>query len=195
MATTVVPVAPSDFMVAITDPLAVEIVLGGIGDPDAADQQRGEADQREILREALDVALELRRGIVAVADFQAGLGERRIGGIDHRLGVGIARSRRRQAQPIGPAHQAAGLEQRGGAQRRLADDEARAESDAAGELVRLARERGAQLDGGGAERDVRAGREAQPLEQFRIDDAAEHVAAALQERRDIARQARSRTRP
>ena len=49
-------------------------MLGRIGDADAADQQRGEADQREVLREPLDVALELRRGIAAVADFPAGLG-------------------------------------------------------------------------------------------------------------------------
>ena len=45
-----------------------------IGDADAADQQRGQADQRQELREALDVAFELRRGVVAGADFPAGIG-------------------------------------------------------------------------------------------------------------------------
>ena len=65
--------------------LAVEIMPGGIGDADAADQQRGQADQRQILGEPLDVAFELRRRIGAAADFPARLRQLRIGGIDHVL--------------------------------------------------------------------------------------------------------------
>ena len=44
-----------------------------IGDSDAADQQRGERDQRQELAEALDIALELRRGFLARADVPAGI--------------------------------------------------------------------------------------------------------------------------
>ena len=45
-----------------------------IADADAADQQRGQADDGEELGEALDIALELRRGIGAGADVPAGFG-------------------------------------------------------------------------------------------------------------------------
>ena len=45
----------------------------------------------------------------------------------------------RQPQPVLPAHQAAGLQQAGGAQRRLADQHPRAEADPAGKLVGFAR--------------------------------------------------------
>ena len=72
--------------------LAVEIMLGRVGDADAADQQRRQADQREILGEALDVALELRRRIGAGADFPAGVGKSRAGRVGDRVGGGIARA-------------------------------------------------------------------------------------------------------
>ena len=48
-----------------------------IADADAADQQRGQADDGEELGEALDIALELRRGVAAAADVPAGLRELR----------------------------------------------------------------------------------------------------------------------
>ena len=54
---------------------AVEMAFDRIADADAADQQRGQADDGEELREALDVALELRRGIAAAADVPAGFGK------------------------------------------------------------------------------------------------------------------------
>ena len=52
--------------------LAVEMAFDRVGDADAADQQRGQSDQGQELREALDVALELRRGVGAGADLPAG---------------------------------------------------------------------------------------------------------------------------
>ena len=63
--------------------LAVEMALHGIGDADAAHQQSGEPDQREILREALDVARKLRRGIAAAADFPPGVRQLRLRCIDN----------------------------------------------------------------------------------------------------------------
>ena len=88
-----------------------------IGDADAADQKRGQADQREELAEALDVAFELRRSLVARADFPAGVGN----GVCACLSIAAtARSlvRCRQPQPVLPAHQAARLDEPAGAQAR-----------------------------------------------------------------------------
>ena len=51
---------------------AIDVALDGVGDADAADQKRGEADQRQELGEAADGALELRRGVAAAADPPAG---------------------------------------------------------------------------------------------------------------------------
>jgi hypothetical protein len=52
----------------------VEMALDGVGDADTTDQQRSEADEREELREARDVAFKLRRGVAAGADFPARFG-------------------------------------------------------------------------------------------------------------------------
>ena len=55
--------------------LAVEIGAHRIGDADTADDQRGQPDQRQELREALDVGGQRRRGVGAAADAPAGLRE------------------------------------------------------------------------------------------------------------------------
>ena len=118
--------------------LAREMAGDRIGDADAADQQRGQGDERQKLAEALDVALELRRGLVAGADFPAGIGKFASRLFFERDDRGVARCRCGQPQPVSPAHQAAGLQQAARAQRRLAHQQARAKADAAGEFVRLA---------------------------------------------------------
>jgi len=51
---------------------AIEMALDRVGHADAADQQRGEAHQREVLGETLDVLLERGRGIGAAAHLPAG---------------------------------------------------------------------------------------------------------------------------
>ena len=60
------------------DDLAAAIDVGGdrIGDADAADQQRGEPDQRQELAQPLERARDLRRGIAPVAHGEAALGQR-----------------------------------------------------------------------------------------------------------------------
>ena len=103
-----------------------------VGHADAADQQRGQADQREKLRETLDIAFELRRRLAPRADFPAGVRERGLGRFLDRRHRAIAAIDRRQPQPVLPAHQAAGLQQPGGAQRGFADEETRPEAKAAG---------------------------------------------------------------
>ena len=160
---------------------AVEMALDRVADADAADQQRGQADNGEELREALDIALELRRGIAAAADFPAGLRQLRARRARHRLGGVVARVALRQAQAISPAHQAARLQQAGGAQGRLAHHQPRPEADAAGELVRLAGERGADVERGIADGEPRARLEAEALHQGRVGDRAID-AVALRER-------------
>jgi hypothetical protein len=114
---------------------AVDMALDRVGDADAANQQRGQPDQRQKLGEARDRAFKLRRGVVARADFPSGL---------RQLAARIIRQRIRGAiaavvQPdaVNPAHQAARLQQRRSAQCGLADQKARREPDPAGKLVRL----------------------------------------------------------
>ena len=55
--------------------LAVEIGAHGVGDADAADDQRGQADQGQELRKPFDIRGERRRGIAAIADAPAGVGK------------------------------------------------------------------------------------------------------------------------
>ena len=81
-----------------------------------------------------------------------------------------------------PAHDAAGLQQSGRAQGRLADEEPRAEADAAGELVRLGRQRSADFDRGGADHDARARLEIEPREQRGVGGGAERAVALRQHR-------------
>ena len=90
--------------------LAREMRGDRIGDADAADQQRGQADQREKLREALDIAFELRRRLAAGADFPAGIRERGLSRFLDRRHRAIGAIGLRQSQPVLPAHQAARLQ-------------------------------------------------------------------------------------
>ena len=87
----------------------------------------------------------------------------------------------RQLDPVDPAHQAAGLQQAGGAQAGFADQEARAEADIAGELVRLGDDHAADLEGGVADADAVAELEIEPRQQRRIDRRAERAVALGQQ--------------
>ena len=163
--------------------LARQVARDRIRHADAADNERGQGDEREELGEALDIAFELRRGLVARADFPAGVGERGLRLLFDRCHGAIARVGRGQAQPVLPAHQTAGLQKSARAQRRLADEHARPKADPAGELVRLADQRRAQLDHGVADGDPVAGFEIEPREQRRIDGGAEGVVLPRQQGR------------
>ena len=55
---------------------AIDVGRNRVGDADAADQQRGEADEGQELAQALQRARHLRGGIAAVAHGEAGLGQR-----------------------------------------------------------------------------------------------------------------------
>ena len=150
---------------------------------DAADQQRGQGDQGEELGEAFDAALELS----ATPCRACGSPSRRRGRPTARLCRSPPRraslARRGQAQPVLPAHQAAGLDEAGGAQRRLADEDARPEADAGREPVGLFGQRGAQIDRGAADGDAVADFQIEPGEQRRIDGGAERAVFFRQQRR------------
>ena len=159
---------------------AIDMALHGVGDADAADQQCCEADQGQELREAADIAFELRRGIGAAADLPAGL-RRGVAGVrDEGIGGTVAVGGVRQFDAVDPAHQAAGLDQPGGAQGRLADQEARTKTDAAGELVGLGLDAAADLEGRRADGDAVADLQREPRQQGRIGGGAE-CAVALRE--------------
>ncbi len=92
--------------------------------------------KRSTLRSSCGDALSRR------ADLPTGVGKGRLRlFVDRRHGA-VARVRG-EAQPVLPAHQAAGLDEAGGAQRRLADEHARPEADAgrepSGSLISAAR--------------------------------------------------------
>ncbi len=59
---------------------AAAVDIGGdrIGDADAAHDERREPDQRQELREPLDIALELRGGVDARARLEPGIGQPRL---------------------------------------------------------------------------------------------------------------------
>ena len=88
--------------------LAVEIGAHGIGDADAADDQRGQADQRQELREALDIGRQRGRGVAARAHVPAGLGKSALARSRDALTLGLAGAGRaggpcRHARPGCPA--------------------------------------------------------------------------------------------
>ena len=169
MATTREPEAPRLFSVRDGRTLAVDEGAHGVGDADAAHHQGGQADEGEELAEALDVAGELRCGVEARADVPAGLGELRLGVACEGLEAGIAAAGR-QHDAVGPAHEAAGLQQARGAQRVLADEKARPETDAGGDLVGLRHQRGGDDERQSAEIDAVADLEVEARQQHRIGD-------------------------
>ena len=147
--------------------LAVDEAAHGIGDADAAHHQRGQADQRQELGEAADVAVELRRGVEARARPPAGVGE---GGLRRRhrgLQARIRPAAARQRHAVAPADQAARLDQPAGAQALLRHHEPRTELEPAGDLVGLARQHRADLVVAVAHPHPLADRDAQPVDQRR----------------------------
>src|SRR5215471_6755369 len=80
-----------------------------------------------------------------------------------------------------PAHDASRLQQATRAQGRFADEQARTEADAAGELVGFRRQHRANFDYGRAKRDARAELEIEPGKQRGVGSGAE-CSLALPER-------------
>ena len=155
----------------------VEMALDGIGDANPADDQRGQSDQRQILGEAFDVPSHGRRSARAGANLPAGFRQLLLRGVGHGLHRRVAAAVVGEPHAVVPAHDAAGLDEPGGAQRRLADQETRPKPDSAGELVRLRFQGGAQLDRSGADHDAVARFEVEPRQQGRVGRCTEHPVA------------------
>ena len=82
------------------------------------------------------------------------------------------RGARGQVEAVGPAHQAARLQEAGGPQRRLRNEQPRPEADAVRDLVGLGDEGRAQLDRRGADAHPVADGEAETDEERLVDDRA-----------------------
>ena len=118
-----VPMSRTNFMfdrgemVAILDELRAELP-GDLRRANALLEERDkiidagkrEADDGEELCKAIDIALELRRGVAARVNIPAGLGQLRARLIDDPVCRSIARIGIRQPHAIGPAHEAARLD-------------------------------------------------------------------------------------
>ena len=130
--------------------LAVDEGAYGIGDADAADDQRGQADERQELRKTLDVVRQRRRGIVAGAHRPAGLGEFRLCAVGHR-------SRRRaavEADTVGVFDDTAGPDQTGGFQRRHRDHQTGRKAESFRQGVGLVGDLSAQFEFGAPYRNA-----------------------------------------
>ena len=95
----------------------------------------------------------------------------------------VARLPFRQPQPILPTHQAARLQKPAGAQCRLADQQARAEADRAGEFVRFTGDCRPQFKFDSADFDAVAGVQSEPRQKQRVCRGAECAVVLGQQRR------------
>jgi hypothetical protein len=120
------------------EPLGLDEAAHRIGDADAADQQRGQADQGEKLGEALDdcAGSSARRWRASGSPSRHRVAARH-GLRARRSAASVARRSSGRTDAGGPAHQAARLEQARRAEGVLGEDQARAEADAGGDLVGL----------------------------------------------------------
>ena len=158
--------------------LAVEVVADRAGHPEAADQQRRQPGKAQEHRKPFDEALDAGRGIGSVTDLPAGLRESGAcgGGPDLRI-VALGK------QDTGAVpQQAAGLDEAGRRQCLAGDHQARAEGGDAGDPVRLALDRAAQLEPGVAQADAIAGGQTQLRDQGRFGDRSPHPVPIGQQR-------------
>ena len=138
--------------------LAVEIAGDGVGDADPADHQRGQADQRQELGEALDIAFEARCGVGPRPHPPGAVGEGFSGGLAEGIDFSVGR-RVGEEHPVAPLDQAARLDQAGRRQRLLRDHQPRSEGEAVGEAVGLVGDDAAEDEFAFAEQEAVADRE------------------------------------
>ena len=100
--------------------LAVDEAAHRIGDADAADDQRRQADQGQELREPLDVAGKRGSALTRERISQPASGRPCCASAASASSAASSDASRGQREPVGPAHQAAGLQQAGRAQGRPA---------------------------------------------------------------------------
>ena len=112
---------------------ALEPRVDPVADADPGDRQRGQRDEHEELAHPPDEPLEARRGAVAVANFQSGIGEAFFQAGDRGGGIGPGG----QTDAGLAADHGARLDQLAGGERLAADDHHRAEGEAFAQPVGL----------------------------------------------------------
>ena len=108
-----------------------------VGDADAADEQRGQPDERQELPQPLQRAAHLRRGIAPVGDREARLGQLGCDALAQGLELAPRSPRHRASfNGIAPAHQRARLDEARLVERRQRDEDARPVGQAVGDARR-----------------------------------------------------------
>src|SRR5262249_41636801 len=110
---------------------AVEIGAYRVGHADTADDQRRQADERQERTDLLDEAADARCRIPAIARLPTGVREFGINGLEPRLDVLAAVFAGRQCDAIIVVDQASGLDEAGRAERKVRDQNAWPEREAA----------------------------------------------------------------
>jgi hypothetical protein len=155
-------------------PLLRHVAADGIGDADAAEQQRAEAHQADELGEALDLAADRGRRIGPVGDGEAAFGELGLDGEPRAVELRpVVAALSGKLQAIDPADQAPGLDETGAVKRVERHQDARTIGEAIGQPVRLGAKNAADGHGGIPDRDGAADPDIEALEQRALshDDA------------------------
>ena len=103
---------------------------------------------------------------------------------DHRAHDRIRRGIVGEAETVVPAHDASGLQDTTCAQGLFADEQTRAEAEAAGKPVGLRCQHRPNVERRGADRDAGAGLEVEPCEQRRVDSGAKCSVSVFQRLRE-----------
>jgi len=156
--------------------LAGNIATDRVADPDPADQQRAQTDETEEERDTLDRALQGRRRFAKGADLPTRFGK----GGARRLRPGRGVRPRREPHPVTKVYQRAGLDQPSLDERLGGDHDARAKAEAAGLGIRLALNRGTQLQHRRPHLDVVADLETEPGKDRGVDRRTKNAPAAFE---------------
>ncbi len=148
--------------------LALQMRAHRVGDAEPADQERAEADEVEIGAGVLQEIARAIAGILELPDAPAGIGK---GGVE-RVRRGDTVGLRRHLEAIGVIDQAAGLNQSGRVERRLRDQQPRAEREDLGGGIGLALDRGGDDELRPADRQAIADRQLRALEQHTVRERA-----------------------
>ena len=155
----------------------------GIADPDAADEQGRQPDQRKVEPDPIDQMLQPRRRRGKGADLPAGFGE---GGARRRrpaVGIGI----RRQPQPIMIGDEGSRPDQPGLAKGGGGYHHRRSKGEARVGGIGLALDGGAHLQNGTAHFEAVAEPEVEPVEDRCVDRRAEDPVHAAKRRGEVLR--------
>ncbi len=151
--------------------LARDVSGDGVADPDAADEQRGDAGQAEKKSEPVEQSLQRWRCLGTAAQAPAGLRKGGAGPFDP--GSGIAAFR--HPDPVFVIDQRSGAQQSGPRQRRPGDQDARTERQAARRGVGQAVDQRRQAEDRLADAEIFPRPQPEPGRRGRLHDGAKHA--------------------